>query len=150
MAVGLGTIGAIMAYLVVTEGGLALLKHMTGDPEADVQRALESVATESAMQAQAQMTGEIAGQEEIQRKFARFQPLASQALSASALGGSPGALASLRGGREVTRGQDTDLLDLVSTRLGMSPQQLTALTSPRRAGDYTGLAREVGGQVPTQ
>jgi hypothetical protein len=137
-----------MAYLVVTEGGLALLKHMTGDPEADVQRALESVATESAMQAQAQMTGETAGQEEIQRKFARFQPLASQALSASALGGTPGALASMRGNREVAG--DTDLLDLVSARLGMAPQQLTALSSPRRAGDYTGLLREAGGQVPTQ
>lgn len=140
--------GSILAYLVVIEGGLALWDKLIGDPEGDVQSALESIAIENQVTARAQIAAEARGTERIEEQFSRFNPLAVEALTSAGQARRPGALRGLRGGREVTA-QGTELLDLVSSGLGMSPEELGQRSSPGRMGDFTGLKRAVGGAVPS-
>jgi hypothetical protein len=134
----IGAIGGILASIVVTEGILAALESMEGDPEADVQQALQDLAAKNQREAFALEAGEVMGEEDLDKKFARFNEIPRRALTQAALTGS-----SPLGTRTGTP-QDTGLLDFVSGRLGVQPNDLRASSAPRRMGDMSGLLRSIG------
>lgn len=137
MAVLGATVG-ILGSIVVLEGIMAVLERTTGDPEADVALALQQLAARNQRRAFALEAGEALGAEEVERKFARFNTIPQRTLTQSAvLGGSP---LSTRAGMS----QDTSLLDMVSSRLGTSPDVLRSASAPRRVGDLSGALRAVG------
>ena len=125
-----GTIGAIALF----EGIAALLEHLEGDPEADVQVALQQLAAKNQRRAFALEAGEQLGTEEIERKFARFNEIPSRVLTEAAMSRMP----------QPPVGGDTAVLDMVSARLGVSPQQLGQASHPSRMGDMSNIARQIG------
>jgi hypothetical protein len=131
----LGTLGTI----VLLEGIMAVADHMAGDPEADVQAALQRLAAQNQRRAFSMAAGEQLGAEEVERKFARFNTIPRRALTQAAMMGGPGALETRAG---VT--PDTGLLDFVSTRLGVPPDQLMKASASRKMGDLSNALRSVG------
>lgn len=131
----LGAIAGTIGIIALFEGVAALLEHMEGDPEADVQSALQQLATKSQRRAFSLSAVEQTGQEAVEQKFARFNQIPQRVLTEAALSRSPGP----------PLGQaDTGLLDMVSARLGIAPQQLSASSHPSRMGDMSSIARQVG------
>lgn len=153
MAGAAALVGSLLAYLVIVEGGMALWDKLQGDPEADVANALQQIQMESQLNARASLAAEQQGEERIQEQFSGFGGLGREALTSAAQLRRPGAVAGLRGGREVQgtpMGGGGDLLNYVSTKLGIPPEELTKRASPARGGDYTSIARSVGGGIPTR
>lgn len=132
MAIGAiaGTIGAIALF----EGIAALLEHMEGDPEADVQVALQQLAAKTQRRAFALEAGEVLGAEEIERKFARFNQIPSMVLTEAAMARTP----------QPPIGGDTAVLDMVAARLGVSPRSLGQASHPSRMGDMSSIAYQMG------
>lgn len=128
------SIAGIMGTIALVEGVMALLEHVEGDPEADVQSALQSLAAKNQRRAFSLAAGEVAGQENVEEKFARFNEIPSRVLTEAALARSPGP--------PVTG--SSALLDMVSSRLGVSPQQLNQVSHPSRVGDMSSIMRQFG------
>lgn len=152
MAAGLASIGGMLAFVVLAEGGMALWDYLEGDPEADVATALARIQAENQIAARERIAGRQRGEEAVEEKFARFMPIGREALTTAAQLRRPETVASLRGGQEVqglTGERGGELLDLVATRLGISPEELVQRTAPSRMGDYTRTVRQVGGSIPT-
>ncbi len=126
-----GTLGIIALF----EGLAALLEHIEGDPEADVAAALQQLASKNQRRAFALSATEQAGEEEVERKFALFNKIPQRFLTQAALNNAPGPLAG---------DQNTSLLDMVSSRLGMSSQRLGQVSHPSRMGDMSSIARQIG------
>lgn len=136
----LGGIALTIGSIALFEGIAALLEHMEGDPEADVQTALQQLAAKNQRRAFAQEAGEQLGQENIERKFARFNEIPSRVLTEAAMSRTPGPSIGER---------DTGVLDMVAARLGVSPQQLGQVSHPSRLGDMSSVMHRVG-KSPTQ
>lgn len=132
MAVGMivGTLGAI----VLVEGVMALLKHIEGDPEADVQAALQQLASKNQRRAMGILATEQRGKEQVEEQFARFNEVPRRALSQSAMLQSGGP----------AMGRESGLIDMVSSRLGMSSEQLGQVSHPSRLGDMSSVIRRMG------
>lgn len=148
----LGATATLIGSVLLIEGILAFINNATGDPKGDVQRTLEQTAIQSQLRASQELALEQQQEEELQGQFARFNRPAQQALSSAAILGSPGGVAGARGG-QVVQGQvpqGTELLDLVSARVGLSPDELRSLTSSGRVGDLTSLPQAAGGPIPTR
>lgn len=133
-----GMIGSIVAI----EGIMAILEHIEGDPEADVQAALQALAAKNQRRAFALEAVEQRGKEEVQERFAQFNTIGQRTLSQVALVGS--APINVQAGIP----PDTGLLDFVTSRLGMSPDQMREASAPRRRGDMTGAIRSAGRTPP--
>lgn len=145
MAVGLiANAASILATIVFTEGIFAYLEAKEGDPEADTAKLLENIQIQNQLAARTSLAAEQQGEERIQEQFAGFNRLGSQALSAATLASSPRQVGhALRQGQEVKAGQ-SDLLELVAAKMGITPEQFAKRTHPGRMGDMTGLMRAVG------
>jgi hypothetical protein len=131
---GLGTIGILLGTVVLTEGVSALLEHMEGDPEADVAAALQALAARNQRRAFALQSGEVAGAEHVENLMSKFNQIPSRVLTEAALARSP----------QPPLGQNTSLVDMVSARLGVSPQQLDKVSHPSRTGDMSSVMRQFG------
>ncbi len=134
----IGAIGGIIASIVVIEGVMAALEVMEGDPEADVQQALADLASKNQRRAFALEAGETLGDEEVEKKFARFNTVPQRALTQAAL--TESSPIGVRGGVP----PDTALLDFVSSRMGQTPEALRSASSPRRMGDMSEVLRSIG------
>ncbi len=142
MAIGIASIAGIAGSIIAIEGIMAILEHIEGDPEADVKSALAALSAKNQRRAFALEAVEQRGQEEVQNRFARFNIPAQRTLSQAALVGS--APINVQAGIP----PDTGLLDFVTSRLQMSPDQLRAASAPRRRGDMTGAIRAAGRTPP--
>jgi hypothetical protein len=133
MAIGaiVGTLGSIALY----EGVMALLSYLEGDPEADVQLALQRLAAKNERRALSIQAVEQMGQEDIENRFAEFNEIPSRIMTQEAIRGGMGAPNVIR---------DTSLLDSVEGRLGLRSGQLARLSSPGRMGDMSSIAWNTG------
>lgn len=137
-----GSIAGILGAIVAIEGIMAVLEHMEGDPEADVEMALKALTTRTRRRAFALEAGEQLGREDIQERFAGFHQIPQRALTqASMIGSAP---AGVRAGVP----PDTTLLDFVTARLGASAGDLRGASAPRRMGDLSGALRSAGRTPP--
>lgn len=136
----LGGIALTLGSIALFEGIAALLEKMEGDPEGDVKSALEALAAKNQRRAFALEGGEQLGQENIERKFARFNEIPSRVLTEAAMSRTPGPELGER---------DTGLLDMVAARLGVSPQQLQQSSHPSRMGDMSSIMHRMG-RSPTR
>ena len=131
---GLGMIAGTLGVIALFEGVAALLEHIEGDPEADVQAALQQLAARNQRRAMGVLATEQLGQEQVEEKFARFNVIPQRALTQEAIRGTPGP----------ALGQDTGLIEMVSARLGITPQQMGRVSHPSRMGDMTSVIRQMG------
>jgi hypothetical protein len=130
------TIAGLMGSIALFEGVAALLEHLEGDPEADVELALKQLAAKNQRRAFATMATEQRGAEHLQEKFAKFNRIPSRLLTQAALSRMPQP--------EVGGGGNTAVLDMISQRLGISPRTLNQVSSPSRMGDMSSIARQMG------
>ena len=137
MAITLAGAGVLFGSIMLFEGLAALLEHIEGDPEADVTAALQKLVRTNQRRAFAQQAGEVAGEENLQQRFAKFNQIPSRLLTSAALSRMPGPEL---GGAP----RDTALLDMVATRAGVSPRVLNQVSSPSRMGDMGSIARQMG------
>lgn len=137
MAITLVGAGIMFGSIMLFEGLAALLEHIEGDPEADVASALQRLARTNQRRAFAQQAGEVAGEEHLQQKFAKFNQIPSRLLTSAALSRMPGPEL---GGAP----RDTALLDMVATRAGVSPRVLNQVSAPSRMGDMGTVTRQMG------
>lgn len=137
MAIGLATIALTLGSIALFEGVAALLEQITGDPEADVQAALENLAANNQRRALSQIAVEQAGADDLNEKFGRFERIPQRMLTSAALGRMPGSRAD--GG-----GQNSELINMVSQRLGLDPGVLNRASSPSRMGDTSHITRRMG------
>lgn len=142
MAIGLASIAGMMGAVVAMEGIMAIIEHIEGDPEADVQAALQALAAKNQRRAFALEATEQLGREDLQERFAQFNVIPQQALSQAAIVGS--APLSVQAGLP----PDTGLLDFVTARLRVTPDQLRAVSAPNRMGDMSGALRAAGRTPP--
>ena len=140
MAALLVGLGVTIAGVVLFEGLQAILEEVVGDPEADVQLALQRLSERNQRRALDLEAGEQLGIEEIDRNFARLNRIPQRALAESAL-------ADLPQPRQGGRGP-VDLLEMVSQRMGVSPQDLSRVSAPARMGDPSELFRAAGQSPP--
>jgi len=144
MALPLASIAATFAGYMALEGMLSYMEARAGDPEADTAALLEKIATENQLRARTSLAAEQLGEERIQSQFAEFNRIPQQALSSAALVSSPREVGQqLRRGQEVQASQ-TELLEMVASKMGVSPQTLSKASHPGRMGDMTGLKRRAG------
>lgn len=136
MAITLVGAAALFGSIALFEGVAAILEHIEGDPEADVQVALQRLAATNQRRAFAQAAGEQAGVEHLQEKFAKFNQIPSRMLTQAALSRMPGP--------PMGQAPETGLLDMVSQRLGVSPRVLNQVSAPSRMGDMGTIARQMG------
>jgi len=142
MAITLAGTAAVLGSIALFEGVAALLEQIEGDPEADVQVALQQLAARNQRRALGQVAGEVAGQEHLQEKFAKFNKIPSRLLTQAALSRMPGP--ELGGGE-----RDTAILDMVSQRIGVNPRVLSQVSAPSRMGDMNTIVRQMGGSPLT-
>jgi hypothetical protein len=126
----------ILGSIALFEGLAATLEHIEGDPEADVQAALQALAAKNQRRAFAQAAGEVAGQEHLQERFAKFNRIPTRLLTQAALSRMPQPA--------LTEQRDTGLMDMVSQRLGLSGRVLDQVSSPSRMGDMSTIHRQMG------
>lgn len=131
----------ILAAVAAMEGIMAVLEHVQGDPEADVQAALAALARKNQRRAFALEAGEVLAQEDLDERFGSFNKVASRTLTQASLLQSP---AGPRAGVEPS----TALLDFVTQRMGVSPERLRHSSAPRRIGDMSGVQRAIN-KVPS-
>jgi len=131
----MGMIAGTLGLIALTEGLVAVLKHIEGDPEADVQMALQQLASKNQRRAMGILAGEQRGKEQVEEQFARFNEVPRRALSQSAM---------LQSGGPAMGQQERGLLDMVSSRLGISPEQLGQVSHPSRLGDMSSVIRRMG------
>lgn len=136
----LGAIAGIIAAIAATEGAVALLKQLMGDPEAEVENALQQLASRNQRRALALEAVEQRGQEDVEERLAAFNRFPGQVLSKVSLARSEGP--------EISP-QDTALLEWVSQRLGVSPAYLSKVSSPLRDGDLSQTFRSLGKSLDT-
>ncbi len=139
MAITLAAAAGLFGGLVLFEGLAALLEHIEGDPEADVALALQQLASQNQRRAFSIAATEQAGREDVNQKFASANQIPSRVLSQEAL---------LQQGDPFTT-PDSELLDFVSSRLRVSPSDLSRMSSPTRAGDLSQLHRQLGQSLPS-
>lgn len=142
MAIGIGAIAGMLGTVVAMEGIMAIIEYIEGDPEADVQAALQALAAKNQRRAFALEATEQMGREDLQERFAQFNVIPQQALSRAATIGS--APLSVQAGIP----PDTGLLDFVTARLRVTPDQLRAVSAPNRVGDMSGAIRSTGRTPP--
>ncbi len=132
MAAGMiiGTLGMIALF----EGVAALLEHIEGDPEADVQMALQQLASKNQRRAMSILATEQRGKEQVEEQFARFSEVPKRALSQTAMLQSGGP----------AMGRDAGLINMVSSRLGITPEQMGQVSHPSRLGDMSSVIRQMG------
>jgi hypothetical protein len=136
MAITLAGAGLLFGSIALFEGVAAILEHIEGDPEADVQVALQRLAATNQRRAFAQAATEQAGAEHLQEKFAKFNQIPSRMLTQAAISRMPSP--------PLGQAPETGLLDMVSERLGVSPRVLNQVSSPSRMGDMGTIARQMG------
>jgi hypothetical protein len=135
----IGAIAAMVAPIVFFEGLAAVLKYIEGDPEADVQTALEQLSTQAQNRFVSVESATVRGQEDTQSKLAGFNAIPTAVLS-----------------RAQTMGQDirnrsapnTDLVDFVTRKLGVDAEQLRRASAPSRVGDMSIPGRTMGRSFP--
>jgi len=130
----IGMIASTIGIIALFEGLAAVLEHIEGDPEADVQMALQHLASKNQRRAMSSLATEQRGREHVEEKFSRFHEIPQRALSQSAMLQS--------GGPSMAR--DTGLIDMVSSRLGITPEQMGQVSHPSRMGDMSSIIRRVG------
>lgn len=118
---------------------MSLLEHIEGDPEADVALALQQLAAKNQRRAFTSVAVEQMGAEQIEENFARFNRIPSRMLTA----------ASLRGMPQPYRTRGTGVVDMVSQRLGISPQMLNEASHPSRMGDTSQIYTDMKESLPT-
>lgn len=128
----IGILGAIAAF----EGIAAVLEHVMGDPEADVTTALQQLAAKNQRRAFGEMATEQAGTEYLDERFSKLNQIPSRLLTQAAM--------SRTGPPVVGGGTNTEVLDMISQRLGISPEDLIRASSPSRMGDTSSLIRQMG------
>ncbi len=139
MAVTLAGAAALFGSIALFEGVAALLEYIEGDPEVDVQMALQQLAARNQRRAFSLAATEQAGKEDVERQFAAFNRIPSRVLSEASLS---------QGGAPPTA-QNTELLDFISARLGVPPSELTRVSSPSRVGDTSQIHRRLGTSLPS-
>lgn len=125
---------AILGSIVLFEGAAALLEEVVGDPEADVASTLQRLAERNQRQALGGLAREQLGTEEVERQFSAFNRIPGRILTTSALQNAP----------QPFQDQDTGVLDMVSQRLGVSPQMMGQASHPSRMGDMSQVYRNMG------
>ncbi len=128
-----GAIAGTLGIIALFEGVAALLEHLEGDPEAEVSAALQRLASKNQRRAFALAAVEQEGIEDVNQKFARFNKIPSRMLTQAAISRSPG---------PPIGGIDTGLLDMVSSRMGVSSQQFEQMSHPNRMGDMSSVVRQ--------
>jgi hypothetical protein len=130
----IGMIAGTLGMIALFEGVAALLEHIEGDPEADVQTALQQLAAKNQRRAMSIIATEQRGKEQVEANFARFNEVPRRALSQAAMLQSGGP----------AMGRDTGLIDMVAARLGMTPERLGQVSHPSRLGDMSSVIRRMG------
>ncbi len=131
--------GVTLGYFVLFEGMAAIMKEITGDPEADVQAALQRLQAKTARRHATDLAAEQATAEDIDEQFAQFNEIPGRALSEAAiLSNSPN-----------PNPPDTALLDYVSQRLRVPAREFDRLSAPSRLGDMSSLHRGIGASLPS-
>lgn len=138
----LGGIASLLAYVVVSEGIVAAIDHFTGDPEGDAQRALQQLSVQQQVEAQGTLALEQEQREDLDKTFSKFNRIPGQILSKASLAQEDAT--AIRGNQPV----DTGVLDFVSGKLNISPEDLSRRTSPGRLGDYTGVINSINKNIP--
>jgi len=128
----------VLAGIVATEGVLALLGELEGDPEMDVQLALQRLAQRNQQNAISIESGIQQGADEVQRKFALFNKIPGRALSQASFNRNNTLTA------QSGQSPDTELLDFVSNSVGQSPDALRFASAPKRTGDLSGIIGSIG------
>lgn len=134
MAMGLAAWAGLAGSIVLYEGVMMLLEEMVGDPEAEVEVALTRLAERNQREALGFMAREQLGKEQVGRIGAAFNELPSRILSSAALRAAP----------QPYQDQDTGVLDMVSQRMGMTPQMMRDASNPSRMGDMSQVYRKMG------
>ncbi len=124
----------ILGSIILFEGAAALLEEIVGDPEADVASALQRLSEHNQRQALGSLADEQLGIEEVERQFSQFNRIPGRILTTAALQNAP----------QPFQTQDTGVLDMVSQRLGVSPQMLGQASHPSRLGDMSQVYRDMG------
>ncbi len=125
----------LLGSIVLFEGLAALLEATVGDPEADVADTLTRLSQQNQRQALGGLAREQLGTEEVERQFSQFNRIPGRILTTSALQNAP---------QPFNQDQDTGVLDMVSQRLGVSPQMLGQASHPSRLGDMSQVYRDMG------
>ena len=125
---------ALLGSIVLFEGLAALLEEMVGDPEADVVSTLTRLAEHNQRQALGGLADTQLGAEEVDRQFSQFNRIPGRILTTAALQNAP----------QPFQSQDTGVLDMVSQRLGVSPQMMGQVSHPSRMGDMSQVYRDMG------
>ncbi|KKN68086.1 hypothetical protein LCGC14_0455400 [marine sediment metagenome] len=139
MAITLVGAAGLLGSIALIEGLAALLEHIEGDPEADVQVALRQLAARNQRRAFSLAAVEQAGKEDVEQQFARFNEIPSRVLSEVSLS---------RQGDPRTN-PDTGLLDFVSARLGVPSRELSRVSAPARMGDMSQVHRRLESSLST-
>jgi hypothetical protein len=130
-----------LGSIALFEGIAALLGHLEGDPEADVETALRQLAEKNQRRAFSLEVGEQEGRESVDEKFAQFNEIPSRILTKEALSRTP----------QPSRGErNTGLLDMVAARMGLTPEQLGKASHPSRAGDMSSMLNNIKQQQSQQ
>lgn len=130
----LASAGLLFGSVMLFEGLAAILNHIEGDPEADVQVALQELVAKNQRRAFSLAAAEQAGKEDVREQASKFNSIPGRTLSN----------ASLNVGKVTAGPPDTRLLDYVSAQLGLAPQQLSQISSPARMGDLSQMHRMGG------
>ncbi len=125
-----GLLGSILLF----EGVAALLEEVVGDPEADVVDTLTRLSQNNQRQALGGLAREQLGAEEVERQFSAFNRIPGRILTTTSLQNAP----------QPFQEQDTGVLDMVSQRLGVSPQMMSQASHPNRLGDMSQVYRNMG------
>lgn len=140
MAITLAGAAGLFGSIALFEGVAALLEHIEGDPEADVQIALQQLAARNQRRAFSLAAAEQAGREDVEQQFAKFNEIPSRVLSEASLS---------RQGTPFTS-RDSGLLDFVSARLGIPSSELSRVSSPARTGDMSQVHRRLGASLSSR
>jgi len=140
MALTMITVAGIAGSMVLLEGLYALVEHMVGDPEADVEMALRNLASKNQRRAMHQLGAQ--GRYEDMMAAQHGNPMNQvfeRGLTSAAMN---------TGGGPFLQESQGDLLRSIEARLGVQPGQLASMSSPERAGDMSSIYHAAGRQPP--
>ncbi len=130
---------ALLGTFALFEGVAAIMGEVTGDPEADVQAALQRLQAKTQRRHATELAAEQASREDIDEQFAQFNQIPQRALSEASL---------LQQSSNPTP-EDTGLMDYVTSRLGLPGHEFERLSSPSRMGDMSSIHRKLGNSLPS-
>lgn len=133
----LANVGAMLASYLLFEGISAFAENYNGDPEAAVAKALQNQAAESQFGALQEFSRPSRVGEFMGKTFSGIAPQKSLT-----------EMAMMRNGLyDRTDPDNTPVLNFVSSKLGITPDEFAQRTSPTRMGDLSGITKSLQPQM---